>query len=167
MHGRLKASTCQSESCRVMDASHMHHSKPRRLHGFTLIESILSIALIAILVGIALPGIELQWLRTRRQDAHHALAQLHLRQLQWRGLHTQYASSLSELSWPNSLSTAGHYTLKVNNASAQGFELEARAVGLQARDTPCAVMSLRLLAEGVVQRSSQPENSDTGRCWPW
>ncbi|NBZ98690.1 MAG: prepilin-type N-terminal cleavage/methylation domain-containing protein [Betaproteobacteria bacterium] len=131
MHGRLKASTCQSESCRVMDASHMHPSKPRRLHGFTLIESILSIALIAILVGIALPGIELQWLRTRRQD------------------------------------TAGHYTLKVNNASAQGFELEARAVGLQARDTPCAVMSLRLLAEGVVQRSSQPENSDTGRCWPW
>ena len=65
--------------------------------GFTLIESLVSIALIGILMGIALPQLELHWQTTRRQDAQNSLMQLHLRQLQWRGLHPQYASSLSEL----------------------------------------------------------------------
>lgn len=145
----------------------MHSSNNPKPPGFTLIESVVSIALLAILLGIALPSLEQQWLKTRRQDAHNALEQLHLRQLQWRGLHTQYASTLSELSWPNTTSTAGHYALKLQNASAQSFELQATAIGLQARDEPCAVLSLRLTAEGVVQRTSKRLDSDPGRCWPW
>jgi type IV pilus assembly protein PilE len=54
-------------------------------------------AIIGTLMGIVLPQFELQWQKTRRQDAQNSLMQLHLRQLQWRGLHAQYASSLSEL----------------------------------------------------------------------
>ena len=166
-HHALSASTCEPCVFRLRDASSMHPSNKPQLQGFTLIESVLSIALLAILLGIALPSLEQQWLKTRRQDAHNALEQLHLRQLQWRGLHTQYASTLSELSWPNATSTAGHYTLKVQNANAQSFELQATAVGLQARDEPCLVISLRWDAEGVVQRTSKLQNSDSGRCWPW
>ena len=163
----LYASTCEHSVCSLIDASHMHPINNPQLQGFTLIESVLSIALLAILLGIALPSIEQQWLRTRRQDAHNALEQLHLRQMQWRGLHTQYASTLSELSWPNTTSAAGHYTLKVQNANAQSFELQATALGLQARDAPCRVISLRLVPEGVVQRTGKQENSESGRCWPW
>jgi hypothetical protein len=95
------------------------------------------------------------------------LTQLHLRQLQWRGLHAQYASTLSELSWPNASSPAGHYALLVQNANAQSFNLQATAIGLQARDAPCLVISLRLTADGVVQRTSNLQNADPGRCWPW
>jgi type IV pilus assembly protein PilE len=135
--------------------------------GFTLIESVLSMALMAILMGIALPNLERQWQHARRQDAHHALTQLHLRQLQWRGLHAQYASTLSELSWPNASSSAGHYALLVQNANAQSFNLQATAIGLQARDAPCLIISLRLTADGVVQRTSNLQNADPGRCWPW
>lgn len=138
-----------------------------QIKGFTLIESVLSVALVAILLGIALPSLDLQWQRTRRQDALHALGQLHLRQLQWRGMHSQYASTLSELSWPSGTSAAGHYTLKIQNANAHSFDLQATAIGLQARDSPCLVVSLRLTAEGVVQRTSNLQNSDLGRCWPW
>jgi len=166
-HHALCASTCELCVCNLRDASNMHPSNNPHLQGFTLIESALSIALLAILLGIALPSIEQQWLRTRRQDAHNALEQLHLRQLQWRGLHTQYASTLSDLAWPHSTSAAGHYTLLVQNANAQSFELQASAVGLQARDAPCLVMRLSLAADGVVQRTSTLQNTDKGRCWPW
>ena len=64
--------------------------------GFTLIETLISLALIGLLMGIALPSLELQWQKTRRQDAQNTLLQLHLRQLQWRGLYPQYANALSE-----------------------------------------------------------------------
>ena len=76
--------------------------------GFTLIESLISIALIGALMGIALPQLEFQWQKTRRQDAQNSLMQLHLRQLQWRGLHPQYASSLSELNWTGDLLSLIH-----------------------------------------------------------
>jgi type IV pilus assembly protein PilE len=146
----------------------MSFSSQHPTPGFTLIEALLSVALMAILLGIALPSLEQQWQRARRQDAHNALGQLHLRQLQWRGLHAQYASTLSDLSWPSITSAAGYYTLSVQNATTQSFEVHATASGLQARDTPCRVISLQLAADGVVRRTSnQHNNADPGRCWPW
>jgi prepilin-type N-terminal cleavage/methylation domain-containing protein len=58
------------------------------LQGFTLIESLLSAALMAILMGIALPNFEQHWQISRRQDAQNSLLQLHLKQLQWRSTPT-------------------------------------------------------------------------------
>lgn len=146
----------------------MNFSSTCPVQGFTLIESLLSLALMAMLMGIALPSLEQQWQRAKRQDAHNALGQLHLRQLQWRGLHPQYASTLADLSWLGNTSAAGHYTLTVQNANAQSFELHATASGLQTRDTPCRVMSLKLAADGLVRRTSnQNNNADPERCWPW
>ncbi|MEN9996269.1 MAG: hypothetical protein RL462_1045 [Pseudomonadota bacterium] len=156
------------EQAPLPHASDMRNSIFCNTQGFTLIESLLSVALMTILMGIALPSLEQQWQHTRRQDAHNALGQLHLRQLQWRGLHPQYASTLADLSWPGNTSTAGNYTLTVNTASTQSFELQATAQGLQSRDTACRVMRLQMRADGTVQRTSNSNNkADTGRCWPW
>ena len=49
--------------------------------GFTLIESLLSVALMAILMGIALPNFERHWQISRRQDAQNTLLQLHLKHI--------------------------------------------------------------------------------------
>jgi type IV pilus assembly protein PilE len=138
------------------------------LRGFTLIESLLSLALMAILTGIALPRFETQWQISRRQDAQNTLLQLHLKQLQWRGLHAQYASTLPELGWPSANSIAGHYSLRLQNAGPQSYELHATAMGLQARDTACANMSLRVSANAQLLKTSQAFlASDPGQCWRW
>jgi type IV pilus assembly protein PilE len=136
--------------------------------GFTLIESLFSLTLLAILTGIALPRFETQWQISRRQDAQNTLLQLHLRQLQWRGLHAQYASTLPELGWLSANSSAGHYRLQLQNAGPQSYELHAIATGLQTRDTACTRMSVRVSANAQLLRTSQEYlASDPGQCWRW
>ncbi len=136
--------------------------------GFTLIESLLSLALMAILIGIAWPSMQMQWQISRRQDAQHSLLQLHLKQLRWRASHAQYASSLNELGWLSSVSSAGHYNLILQNASSQSYELHATAIGIQAQDIDCARMSLFVTANVQLTRTSQNMAAgDPGQCWRW
>jgi type IV pilus assembly protein PilE len=136
--------------------------------GFTLIESLLSLALMAILIGIAWPSMQMQWHISRRQDAQHSLLQLHLKQLRWRASHAQYASSLNELGWLSSVSSAGHYRLILQNANSQAYELHATAIGMQAQDIDCDRMSLFVSANGQLTRTSQNmATSDPGQCWRW
>ncbi|MCX7263318.1 MAG: prepilin-type N-terminal cleavage/methylation domain-containing protein [Burkholderiales bacterium] len=136
--------------------------------GFTLIETLVSIALIGILMGIALPQLELHWQTSRRQDAQNSLLQLHLRQLQWRGLHPEYASSLTELSWPGSHSLSQHYLLNLQSSHANGYVLHATPVGMQSRDAACSSLSLHVSANAQLLRTSNASVlSDVGNCWKW
>lgn len=137
-----------------------------RAAGFTLIESLVSMAIVGTLMGIALPQLELQWQKIRRQDAQNSLMQLHLRQLQWRGLHPQYASSLSELNWMGSHSISKHYVLSLQGSNAQAYTLLATAVGLQSRDTTCSTMRLQISENAkVLQTSNASLVNDAGNCW--
>ena len=139
-----------------------------RTAGFTLIESLFSMAIIGTLMSIALPQFELQWQKTRRQDAQNSLLQLHLRQLQWRGLHAQYASTLSELNWTGTHSTSKHYILNLQSSDAQGYILHATPVGMQSRDTNCSSMSLRISENAKVLTTSNASLlSDAEGCWKW
>ena len=125
-------------------------------------------AITGTLMGIALPQLELQWQKTRRQDAQNSLMQLHLRQLQWRGLHAQYASTLGELNWAGTHSISKHYQLSLQSSNAHGYILHATPVGLQSRDTTCNSMSLRI-SENVrlLATSNASLLNDAGACWKW
>ena len=139
-----------------------------RAAGFTLIESLVSMALVGTLMGIALPQLELQWQKTRRQDAQNSLMQLHLRQLQWRGFHAHYASTLSELNWTGTHSISKHYLLSLQSSNAQGYILHATPVGMQSRDTKCSSISLRISENAKVLATSNTSLlSDVGGCWKW
>lgn len=164
----MSASQCVPSGRHIADATSMNFSKQFQTQGFTLIESMVSVSLLGILMGVALPSLERHWQQVRRQDAQSALGQLHLRQSQWRGLHPQYAATLVELSWPSNVSTSGHYILSLQNVTAQSFELKATPIGLQARDTDCQSMHLQQRPDGAVSRTSNLEtNTDTARCWTW
>lgn len=136
--------------------------------GFTLIEALISAALLGLLMGMALPQMEIYWQQSRRQDAQNSLLQLHLKQLQWRGLHPQYSSALAELAWPGTLTLAGHYSLSLQSTGTQGYVMHATAIGLQARDTPCRVMSLRYTENSALLKTSNGAmQTDLGRRWKW
>lgn len=122
----------------------------------------------ALLTGLALPRFELHWQISRRQDAQNTLLQLHLKQLQWRGVHAQYANTLPELGWTTSTTSAGHYSLRLQNAGPQSYELHATAIGLQSRDSDCASMSLRISTTAQLLRTSgESTSSDPAQCWRW
>lgn len=172
-HFRVVASQCQWHIWLSGHALSMHTpSTPSapcyRAAGFTLIESLVSMAIVGTLMGIALPQLELQWQKTRRQDAQNSLMQLHLRQLQWRGLHAQYASTLSELNWTGTHSISKHYLLSLQSSNAQGYVLNATPVGMQSRDTNCSSMSLRISenAKALATSNASPF-SDAEGCWKW
>jgi type IV pilus assembly protein PilE len=172
-HFRVVASQCQWHIWLSGHALSMHPpSTPSapcyRAAGFTLIESLVSMAIVGTLMGIALPQLELQWQKTRRQDAQNSLMQLHLRQLQWRGLHAQYASTLSELNWTGTYSISKHYLLSLQSSNAQGYVLNATPVGMQSRDTNCSSMSLRISENAkVLATSNASPFSDAEGCWKW
>jgi len=139
-----------------------------RAPGFTLIESLVCMAIIGALMGIALPRLELHWQKIRRQDAQNSLMQLHLRQLQWRGLHPQYANTLSELNWAGTHSISKHYLLNLQSSNAQGYILHATPVGMQSRDTTCSSMSLRISENArVLATSNDSLLNDAEACWKW
>ena len=139
-----------------------------RSAGFTLIESLLCVALVGTLMGIALPQFELQWQKIRRQDAQNSLMQLHLRQLQWRGLHAQYASTLSELNWAGTHSISKHYQLSLQSSNAHGYILHATPIGLQSRDATCSSLTLRISENvSVLATSNDSLLNDPGACWKW
>ena len=142
----------------------------KRCHtaGFTLIESLVCMAIIGALMGLALPRLELHWQKIRRQDAQNSLMQLHLRQMQWRGLHAQYASTLSELNWVGTHSISKHYHLSLQSSNTHSYILHATPVGLQSRDATCSSMSLRISENSrVLATSNESLLNDAEACWKW
>jgi type IV pilus assembly protein PilE len=135
------------------------------LAGFTLIETLISVMLMGILMSIALPSLEQQWLKTRRHAVQNSLSQIHLRQAQWRGTHALYADNFSDLGNLNFASP--HYNFSLDNVSTQTYNVHAQAKGTQTRDTQCLVISLRTTSNGQVLKTSNASAiDDPQKCWP-
>ncbi len=141
-------------------------TRPQR--GFTLIELMISVAIVGILTSVALPSFESQLQRARRTDALVATMQVQMAQERFRS-NTMAYGSLAEIGVPVR-SSAGHYTLQIEAISADGYALRATADGLQARDKNCR--HLRLSSNGMNPvYASGPDASvanpaDTNRsCW--
>lgn len=133
--------------------------------GFTLIETLISVMLMGILMSIALPSLEKQWLKTRRDAAQNNLSQIHLRQVQWRGTHAVYADNFSDLG--NFNFTSPHYNFSLDNVGTQTYSVHAQAKGTQTRDTQCLVLSLRISSNGqLLKTSNDSALDDLQKCWP-
>jgi type IV pilus assembly protein PilE len=105
----------------------------RRGAGFTLIETLIAVAIAGVLSSIAYPSLEGQTMRARRTDALVALMQAQLAQERFRANNASYGS-LVEVG-VRATSPAGHYQVAVVSSDAAGFALLASAVASQARDT--------------------------------
>lgn len=96
-----------------------------RVAGFSLMELIMALAIVALLATLALPNYTEQMQQGRRLDAISTLLTVQVAQEKWRASHTAYAT-LADLGWATGVSLDGHYRLRLTQRSASGFMLTAR-----------------------------------------
>lgn len=128
--------------------------RPRDARGFTLIETMVTIAIAGVLSSVAYPRFESQVLKARRTDALTALMAAQLAQERHRAGNAAYGA-LADIG-ASSTSPSGHYRIEVVSADAAGYELLASAVSGQARDAACRHLRLTL-AEATITYSSGPD----------
>jgi len=136
--------------------------------GFSAIELLVAMAMVALLAGLAYPSFRDQLIRARRVDAVVAIAAAQLAQERWRANQASYGS-LAAIG-VGSVSGAGHYTLLVSANDAAGYEILATAVGTQGRDADCRNLRVQVAA-GNPSYASGPDASVGNaaamnkRCW--
>jgi type IV pilus assembly protein PilE len=152
----------------------------RRRGGFTLIELMIALAIIAVLAMVALPAYFDQVRKSRRGEAIALVSQVAQAQERWRANNAQYSDDFGT-SFLNVRSTAAsgittlsdtYYTITVNSTSATNYRVRAVAAGAQAGDTKCTTMEMRV-AGGNPTYVSAPQGTamtdaittDANRCW--
>nr|WP_297529261.1 type IV pilin protein [uncultured Roseateles sp.] len=140
--------------------------RPGTPRGFSLIEALTVLAIVAVLAAVTLPGFRDQVLKGRRAEAREALQALQLAQERFRSRGPRYADRLEDLGQP-ATTPGGLYRLRITQADATRYQLEATAQGAQAADRRCRVLTLRqeLGATSTTGFDDQgTEQADT--CWP-
>lgn len=143
--------------------------KCRRSGGFTLIELMIVIAVVAILASVAYASYSDSIQKSRRADGKEALGRIAALQEQFYIQRAEYSDDITELGGDASLES--NYTMSVVNDSISGtacaegacFTATATAAGAQAGDTTCLVMTLDSL--GRKQASDNNATDTTDICW--
>jgi len=130
--------------------------------GFTLIELMIVVAIVAILAAIALPSYSQYVLRSRRASGHDLLMAVATAQERYNTARNVYATNLADLGFTATtlLSEGGYYRVSLAAGSdARNFTLQAVPQGSQSGDQ-CA--NLTLSNTGVKGWSGGQTN---GKCW--
>ena len=144
----------------------------RQEAGFTLIELMIVVVMIAILSAIAFPQYRDYVVRSNRSVAKNLLVQVADRQEQFFTDRKTYAADLTDLGYPAaanfvvdraSMMAAADpgdaiYTITLTNATATTYTLTATPLNGQVEDAECASMVLNQAG----QRTSLPAGGD---CW--
>lgn len=142
----------------------------RRIKGFTLIEMMITVAIIAIIAAIAIPSYSRYVTRAHRSEGQALLNEAAARMERYYAQNNKYTDVVADLGLSNStgLSDNNYYQLSIATYQSnkpdytkQGpYLLTAKAVGPQANDKEC--QNLTLNAQGKKGTSG---TSSVTECW--
>ncbi|MEO0423922.1 MAG: type IV pilin protein [Pseudomonadota bacterium] len=138
---------------------------PQATAGFTLTEMLIVVAIITIIAAFALPNYGKQMERTRRTDAQDALLQIAAEQEKFYIDNNTYTATLSQLGFPDEVSSNGYYALAATVPDAgDSYTITATPVagGAQANDTLCTSLSYDHTGRRTATDGS---NDTTAECW--
>jgi type IV pilus assembly protein PilE len=129
-------------------------SLARRRSGFTLIELMIAVAIVATLAAIALPSYNNQIRKSRRTEARMTLLDLAARTERLYSVTNTYFGTttagqlnpvdlgyLATDAWPLTVGS-GYYQIRLSNSTATTFTFTATPIGSQAADTQCVTFSV-------------------------
>ncbi len=140
----------------------------KKQKGFTLIEVMIVVVIVAILAAVAIPSYQDSVRKTRRADAKEALTRLAALQERYFFTKNNYGS-LNDIGMADS-SQDGHYTLTVSLSPACGAQpcftasASAKLTGTQAGDTRCRIFSLNHIGQKTA-KASDNTTTTTDECW--
>ena len=143
----------------------------RRVRGFSLIELVVTMLIVAILAAVAIPAYSNYVRKSRRTDAKSGL--LNLAALEERYFSTQnaYTADPTQLGYPsfplylgsNDYTVAAFAPVAATPAAPASYLITAVAAGDQAKDTQCATFTIS--STGVQQSFDTSSNDTTAICW--
>ena len=141
--------------------------------GFTIIELMIVLAIVAILVALALPSFQDVIRKSRRSDAMNAILDIHLAQERWRANHSTYGllgNPYDPLADPQLylgpdplISPDGHYSLTILVNTATNYTiLGAVVTGDDQANDYCGNFTLTFVAGVITKTTSKGVASN---CW--
>lgn len=115
----------------------------KRRTGFTLLELVITLAIISIITSVALPNYRNSVLKARRADAVDAASAVMQAQERWRATNATYSATLAGLNQATT-SRDGYYALVLSAVTGAGYRLRfspADGKG-QDKDTGCTAMAV-------------------------
>ena len=147
-----------------------HHglssSRPAGLFGFTLIELMIVVAVVALLAAVALPSYRAQVRKSKRTDAKMSLLDLASREERYSTTNNSYTHAYANLGFASDFpvavpsATTFNYALAVTAAGTSTFTITATPNGDQVNDT-CG--TYQLTEQGV--QSNTGATTDSATCW--
>ncbi len=138
----------------------MNRPYHRAQRGFTLIELMAVIVIIAILTMIALPSYRESVMRARRAEAKELILSLAQAQERYYSANAKYAASLSDLGITKATSDHGYYSASGTMKGGTGYTITVAPAGDQASDI-CGNYTLDEL--GV--RGNSGSGITVAQCW--
>ena len=128
--------------------------------GFTLIEILITVAILAIVAAVAIPSYSSYVDRGKRAEARTALLDIAARQERYYSNNRQYADQLSKLRMSGTKSENGYYTLSVtlpSGSNNQDFDATATPSGWT--DDKCGNL-------GIDETGAKTQSlGDRALCW--
>lgn len=137
----------------------------RRTYGFTLIELVITVAILIVLATIAVPNYRNHVMRSNRSDAMAALTRIAAAQEKFYLQNNSYSASLGadglDLDFRPDLGE--RYDLRITAADRDSFTAQATAVDKQSQDKNCRVF--RLDEQGRRYAEDAGKAVTTASCW--
>lgn len=133
----------------------------KRARGFTLVEVMVVVVVVAILASIALPSYSRYGFRARRADAHNMLVHLAAAQERYYSTHNRYSGDMTDFGYSAGATTEhGYYVVSLEvGGNGQSFIATATPQGPQASDQ-CGVLGL-----DNTGKKEWAGTESNGKCW--
>lgn len=133
--------------------------------GFTLMELMITVAIVAMLASIALPAYTSHVRKSRRTEAKNALLDLAGREESLYATKNAYSATPSDLGYTTFTPVgSGFYDVAITpTPPTNTFTITATAIGSQAKDTSCS----KFIVDQTGAQSSQDSSGtdSTSTCW--
>ena len=152
----------------------MRLSRARRgLAGFTLVELMTTVVIIAILAAIAVPAYTSSVRKSRRTEARTALLDLAGREERYLATFNHYSDTASDLGYASfpSATVSGYYTLNVTAVSAgtatatPSFTAQATPVAGNGQDKDLTCKVFQIDSTGAQTSTDSGSTDSSSTCW--